>query len=247
MPHHTLNAPEYGVLDAYDVQLKARGFSADPAQRAAVARLQTLYTELLAFKAARRTRLRKMLARPPMPKSVYFWGGVGCGKNLPDGLYPDGLMRVNFLPTIKLFKARFDVLEVDDGTDYRLRTLEQIESWLIPANAEASARLVDDFRRLVGVAPQAGEIEVLERRLPVRGRAEGVVWFDFEALCRTALAERLPRNRPRPPYRAAVGHPRHARRGGVGGAAADLVDRRTLRFSRQTHRQRGGRGWRTLY
>ncbi|MDR1854637.1 MAG: AFG1 family ATPase [Azoarcus sp.] len=279
-PHRILNVPEHGVIDAYEAQLAARGYAADPAQRAAVERLQKLYAELLAFKSARRTKLRKMLIHPDEPRSVYFWGGVGRGKSFlmdcffdsvpyrrkrrvhfhafmqevqndlrrfnhlpdplqkiaeriathtrllcfdefhvsdiadamilgrllealfargvifvmtsnypPDGLYPDGLMRVNFLPTIKLIKARFDVLEVDAGTDYRLRALEKIESWLVPADAAADARLNEDFLRLAGVAPQAGEIEVLERRIPVRGRAGGVVWFDFDALCRTARSQ----------------------------------------------------------
>jgi cell division protein ZapE len=267
------------VLEAYESQLLARGYAADPAQRAAVARLQKLYGELLAFKAARRTKLRKMLIRPAPPKSVYLWGGVGRGKSFlmdcffgavpyqrrrrvhfhafmqevqddlrrlsvpdplqnvaeriaaqtrllcfdefhvsdiadamilgrlleallergvifvmtsnypPDGLYPDGLMRVNFLPAIKMIKARFDVLEVDNGHDYRQRALEEIESWLVPADARADARLAEDFRRLAGACPQAGEIDVLVRRLPVRGQANGVVWFDFDALCRTARSQ----------------------------------------------------------
>ncbi|MCL2162084.1 MAG: cell division protein ZapE, partial [Betaproteobacteria bacterium] len=60
---------------------------------------------------------------------------------------------------------------------------------LVPADAEADARLVEDFRRLTGIAPQAGEIEVLERRLPVRGRVDDVIWFDFDALCRTARSQ----------------------------------------------------------
>ena len=81
MPHRILNVAEHGMLDAYEAELKARGFSADPAQRAAAKRLQRLYTDLLGFKAARRTKLRKLLARPPMPRSVYFWGGVGRGKS----------------------------------------------------------------------------------------------------------------------------------------------------------------------
>ncbi|MDR2092177.1 MAG: AFG1 family ATPase [Azoarcus sp.] len=280
LPHKILGAPERGVLEVYESRLQSRAYTADPAQRAAVGRLQRLYADLLAFKAARRTRLRKMLVHPPEPESVYLWGGVGRGKSFlmdcffdsvpyrrkrrvhfhafmqevqndlrrlnhapdplqkvaeriamqtrllcfdefhvsdiadamilgrllealfargvvfvmtsnypPDGLYPDGLMRVNFLPTIGLIKARFDVLEVDDGTDYRLRALERLESWLIPPGEEADARLAEDFRQLSGVGPQAGEIEVLARAIPVRGRAPGVVWFDFDALCRTARSQ----------------------------------------------------------
>lgn len=279
-PHKILDAPEQGILEACAARLRARGHAAGAAQQAAAARLQRLYAELLAFKAARRSRLRKMFIHPPEPKSVYLWGGVGRGKSflmdcffdavpyrrkrrvhfhafmqeiqndlrrlnhLPDplqriadriaaqtrllcfdefhvsdiadamilgrllealfargtilvmtsnyppgGLYPDGLMRINFLPTIALIEARFDVLEVDDGVDYRLRALERIESWLTPVDARAEARLADDFQRLTGSAPRAGEIIVLERRLPVRACAAGVVWFEFDTLCRTARSQ----------------------------------------------------------
>jgi cell division protein ZapE len=280
MPHRILNVAEHGMLDAYEAELKARGFSADPSQRAAAKRLQRLYTDLLGFKAARRTRLRKLLVRPPMPRSVYFWGGVGRGKSFlmdcfydavpyrrkrrvhfhafmqevqndlknhnqepdplqkvadriagqtrllcfdefhvsdiadamilgrllealfergvifvmtsnypPDGLYPNGLMRINFLPTIALIKQRFDVIEVDNGTDYRLRTLEALEIYLVPHDAAAERKLRDDFVRLAGSEGRGGEIEVLERRLPVVRQAPGVVWFDFATLCGGARSQ----------------------------------------------------------
>ncbi|MBS0554701.1 MAG: cell division protein ZapE, partial [Proteobacteria bacterium] len=81
MPHRILKVAEHGMLDAYDALLKARGYKSDPAQRAAAQRLQKLYTELLAFKAARSSALRKLFTRPAMPRSVYFWGGVGRGKS----------------------------------------------------------------------------------------------------------------------------------------------------------------------
>src|SRR5690606_34497408 len=89
----------------------------------------------------------------------------------PDGLYPNGLMRVNFLPTIEMIKRRFDVFEVDHGTDYRLRTLEKMEIYLVPHDDAAEAKMREDFRRLAGSDGEAGEVEVLERRLPVVRRA----------------------------------------------------------------------------
>src|SRR6185369_10484437 len=81
MSHRILEVAEHGMLDAYNASLAARGYQSDPAQRGAVARLQQLYSELIYFKAARRSTLRKLFAPPPMPKSVYFWGGVGRGKS----------------------------------------------------------------------------------------------------------------------------------------------------------------------
>ena len=81
-PYRILQVSERGMLERYEQLLASKGFTADPAQRAAAERLQQLYSELLAFKAARRTRLRKLInARLTVPRGVYFWGGVGRGKS----------------------------------------------------------------------------------------------------------------------------------------------------------------------
>ncbi|MFA6444935.1 MAG: cell division protein ZapE, partial [Sterolibacterium sp.] len=51
----------------------------------------------------------------------------------PDGLYPHGLQRQNFMPTIALLKQELDVIEIDGGIDYRLLTLARTECYLSPA------------------------------------------------------------------------------------------------------------------
>ena len=81
MPHSILNVPENGMIEGFNAALSARGIVADPDQLMAAMRLQQFYDELIAFKAARRTRLRKMLVRPQLPRGVWFWGGVGRGKS----------------------------------------------------------------------------------------------------------------------------------------------------------------------
>ena len=49
-----------------------------------------------------------------------------CTSNIvPDGLYRDGLQRARFLPAIALVRKHTEVVNVDGGVDYRLRTLEQ--------------------------------------------------------------------------------------------------------------------------
>lgn len=69
------------MIRAFRQALEARGITADEAQQRAAERLQRFYDELVAFKAARRTRLRKLLFHPPLPRGVWFWGGVGRGKS----------------------------------------------------------------------------------------------------------------------------------------------------------------------
>ncbi len=81
MPHNILNVPKDGMILAFNAALTARGIVADEAQQAAAERLQAFYDGLLAFKAKRRSKLRKLLVRPDLPKGVWFWGGVGRGKS----------------------------------------------------------------------------------------------------------------------------------------------------------------------
>ncbi|MDP2785082.1 MAG: cell division protein ZapE [Sulfurimicrobium sp.] len=81
MPHHILDVPQDGMIGGFDAALAARGIEADPAQLAAAMRLRRFHDDLLAFKAARRNKLRKLLLHPELPRGVWFWGGVGRGKS----------------------------------------------------------------------------------------------------------------------------------------------------------------------
>lgn len=274
MPYRILNVPKNGMIDAFEAALKERGSVADPAQHAAAVRLQAFYDGLIAFKAARRSSLRKLLVHPKLPRGVWFWGGVGRGKSFlmdcfyaavpyqrkrrvhfhafmrevherlrsfrdesdplarvaeqvaretrllcfdefhvsdiadamilgrlmqalfdagvifcitsnypPDGLYPNGLQRHLFLPTIALLKERLDVIEVDAGIDYRLRTLTQAETFLVPAGATADEKMRQTFVQIAGGEGHTRSIELLGREVQPTRRAPGVVWFDFSTLC----------------------------------------------------------------
>jgi cell division protein ZapE len=274
MPHRILKVAEKGMLDGFGRALTARGIVADEAQQEAAQRLQDFYDGLIAFKAARRTALRKILARPQLPRGVWFWGGVGRGKSFlmdcffdavpyqrkrrvhfhafmgeihqrlqqvrneadplvkvaaqvaketrlmcfdefhvsdiadamilgrlmqalfdagvlfcitsnypPDGLYPNGLQRHLFLPTIALLNERLDVIRIDAGIDYRLRALEQAEVYHTLAAAAAEQRLMQTFTQVAHGDGHARPIDVLGRELPVIHRAPGVIWFDFATLC----------------------------------------------------------------
>jgi len=260
------------VVSLYRQQLAQRGFVTDPAQWRAVERLQRLHEEWSAYKARRDTALKRLIVKPPLPKGVYLWGGVGRGKSFlmdafylcvplvrkrrvhfhhfmrevhreldelkgtedpivalaertarryrlvcfdefhvsdiadamilgrflqqvmergvefvmtsnyhPDALYASGLQRERFLPTIELLKGRLDVIEVDNGTDYRRLKLERLKVYHIGAGAEE--QLARIFGALKDVEEERHPLDVEGRRIAYRKRAGGLVWFDFSVLC----------------------------------------------------------------
>ncbi|TXH05338.1 MAG: cell division protein ZapE [Nevskiaceae bacterium] len=109
---------------------------------------------------------------------------VATSNIAPDGLYKDGLQRQNFLPAIDTLKRNVSVLNVDGGTDYRLRALTLAEIYHHPCDAAAEADLARWFDAL---APEEGardtEMTVHGRVISARRLADGVVWFDFAAIC----------------------------------------------------------------
>ena len=262
------------VRELYRETLAARGYQADPAQLRAVAALQRCQDEWAAYKARRGNAVTKLLVRPPIPRGVYMFGGVGRGKSFlmdcffqavpltrktrlhfhefmrevhrelqelkgtadpldelgrriarrfrlicfdefhvadvtdamilhrllaalfanrvsivttsnfhPDGLYPNGLHRDRILPAIALLKDRLEVINVDNGTDYRRRALEQVELYHCPLGAEADAAMERAFHELAEARDEDPVLHIEHRELRSVRRAGGVVWFDFKTLC----------------------------------------------------------------
>lgn len=104
----------------------------------------------------------------------------------PDFLYENGLQRERFLPAIELLKRDMDVVELDGGIDYRLRSLQQARIYHSPLGADSDKELAGSFRRLVSehAVVLTGEvIEVLGRPITSRKCADDVIWFDFAELC----------------------------------------------------------------
>ena len=89
--------------------------------------------------------------------------------------------------------ARWRCINVDAGTDYRQRTLEQVELYHTPLGAAADAAMAQAFEQLAEARDEDPVLHIEQRELRARRRAGGVVWFDFaHAVRRAALAERLP-------------------------------------------------------
>ena len=105
--------------------------------------------------------------------------------NLPaSDLYRGGLQRARFLPAIALIERHCKVLELDGGTDYRLRQLESAPLFLGTDIPQAEARLSSEFERLAdGPGEKDVRVQVEGRAVRARREAEDIVWFDFRELC----------------------------------------------------------------
>lgn len=101
----------------------------------------------------------------------------------PDGLYPNGLHRDRILPAIELLKDKLEIVNVDDGTDYRRRTLEQVQIYHTPLGPQADSAMDKAFTRLAEARDEDPVLFIEHRELRARRRAGGVVWFDFKVLC----------------------------------------------------------------
>lgn len=111
---------------------------------------------------------------------------VATSNIVPDELYKNGLQRQRFLPAIELIKQHCEIVNVDSGIDYRMRTLVQAEIYHSPLDEQADANLIKYFHQLAPdhqaqLTDQA--ILINSREIPIRLEADDVVMFDFHALC----------------------------------------------------------------
>jgi cell division protein ZapE len=107
----------------------------------------------------------------------------------PSGLYKAGLQRSRFLPTIALFEEKTKVVNMDSGIDYRLRLLEQADVYQlidsIHTKESTERKMQNYFISLITINRHKKRNHVLinGRKIPVIKWADGIAWFNFEALC----------------------------------------------------------------
>ncbi len=102
----------------------------------------------------------------------------------PSRLYENGLQRSRFLPAIDLLNQHCEVIEIDAGQDFRLRTLVQAEIYHHPLDAAALSSLERSFEALAA-APieEAVPLRIEGRDIATQKLSVGMVWFDFTDLC----------------------------------------------------------------
>ncbi|EKT59644.1 cell division protein ZapE [Providencia burhodogranariea] len=109
---------------------------------------------------------------------------VATSNIIPDDLYRNGLQRARFLPAIEQIKKYCEVMNVDAGVDYRLRTLTQAHLFLSPIDEGSRQHLNETFVKLAGKrGEQQPMLEVNHRKMQAINSAEGVLAISFKTLC----------------------------------------------------------------
>ena len=103
---------------------------------------------------------------------------------VPGELYRDGLQRAKFLPAIELLEQHCDIVQLLTAQDYRLRALTAAGVYFTPLGDAAERAMHKCFEHLAPGSRRAEPaIAINGRDIPVKLRADGVIWFAFDALC----------------------------------------------------------------
>ena len=108
----------------------------------------------------------------------------------PDGLYKGGLQRARFLPAIEALKANTDSIRLDGSVVYRLRVLDQAELYHSPLDVQADINL-DEYLYKIAPNKPLGPVtlDINDRAVKARNKADGIAWFDFDELCETERSQ----------------------------------------------------------
>ncbi|KAA1473449.1 AFG1-like ATPase [Dentipellis sp. KUC8613] len=122
--------------------------------------------------------------------------GVVCvitSNRHPDELYKNGIQRSSFLPAIELLKTRFDVTDLDSGTDYRRIPRAISHVYHHPLTPDVRAELSKLFDALTQGDPSDPVVEgrtlsIWGRDLVVPKSTREVAMFGFDDLCSRPLS-----------------------------------------------------------
>lgn len=116
-----------------------------------------------------------------------FQAGVAVvftSNDAPSDLYPGGLQRERFVPTIELLKNKSEVILVDSGKDYRLSKQRLPLTLFTPLGQDADRFMDQCFSQLSnGVLPETAGIRVDSVRLEIPSMAGDFARFSFAQLC----------------------------------------------------------------
>lgn len=102
----------------------------------------------------------------------------------PDGLYKNGIHRDRFLPAIAEVNKHTTVMNIDSGTDYRLRLLKQAKLYQYPLTDENKDWLLSRFDDLThNQVVNTNSLIINDRKVDIIKRTETILLVNFDELC----------------------------------------------------------------
>ncbi len=124
--------------------------------------------------------------------NVMFSNGttlVTTSNQPPTGLYKNGLHRDRIIPFIENLELKTEIIKIQDGEDWRERSLSGNKVWLSPINSQNKKKINSIFSKLsLGFVNQSEKIEVSGRIISIPQVAAGIARIDFDDLCNKPLA-----------------------------------------------------------
>jgi len=109
---------------------------------------------------------------------------VATSNRHPSRLYENGLQRDRFLPFIDLLLERLEIVELDNGRDYRLARMVGKPVYFRPLDERAHLALAETYAGLTeGMEEHAETLTVMARPFDVPRCAGHTAWFTFAELC----------------------------------------------------------------
>lgn len=108
-----------------------------------------------------------------------------CTANVaPDDLYPNGMQRAAFLPTIAKIKRQTHVIKLDITQDYRKHDAHVHDYYFHPITGQTRKKLQHLFLQLTkNESVNQQPIQLYGREISVKQASNTVVCFDFRTLC----------------------------------------------------------------
>lgn len=103
----------------------------------------------------------------------------------PDELYLNGLQRERFLPAIDLIYRVTDVVHLSGDTDFRRLAVKQSLPGFMLETPENLTRFGEWFASQSPQWTPNVTLQIHGRAFPAKAVGEGMVWFDFQTLCKT--------------------------------------------------------------
>lgn len=104
----------------------------------------------------------------------------------PDKLYQGSIQAERFVPHHQFIKNNMQVINLDNGIDYRIRRTEDILGKSAEVYAHNDSEMTACFEQLAQGSLKRGQVlNIYQRDVITLQTSDNIVWFDFSEICET--------------------------------------------------------------